>query len=111
MTITPELQEHVDRTVAEWPAPTPEQVHRVAELLYGRTVHIPMTPGPAEMDAHRKAEEAAREQERVRKLAEAMTACDICDVPLDRHHYAEDTALFDGHEWVAGRAEKVMARK
>jgi hypothetical protein len=42
-----------------------------------------------------------------KKLAESMTACDVCNLQPDVHHMQRARGM-DMHEWQPGRAEKLM---
>jgi hypothetical protein len=44
-----------------------------------------------------------------RKAALALTACDVCNLQPEAHSIRRAQHI-DMHEWVPGRAEKVMAR-
>lgn len=107
-----ELSEHVKRVVDEWPPLRPEQIDRIAVLLYGGRPHsAPTGPSPAMLEQQRRDAEAEAERNRVRKLAEQLTACDMCDVPLDKHRFAEMSSEIEAHEWVPGRANAILGSK
>jgi hypothetical protein len=102
---------HIDALLEDWPPLTPRQAKVVASLLYGEDIAKARHSEPTayEVEQRRKSQEREDALKSAKKLAEAMTACDVCDLQPDAHHYQKNYGM-GYHEWIPGRAEKVMSR-
>lgn len=106
-----EIDAYVTRVVAEAPPLTDEQRDRIAVLLRPaadghdprRALHIERA-----LEAERKAWEAKAKSEaslkEARRFAASLLLCDVCSIPPEGHYKK-------GHEWVPGRAERVLREK
>lgn len=105
------LSEYADRITSTWPPLTEAQQRVVAYNLYGID-HLGRTAGAGPSAYELKQREEANEREealkKARKAALAMTACDVCNLQPDAHHFSQRRGI-DSHEWTPGRAEKLMA--
>lgn len=103
------LDEYVARVVASFPPLSAEQIDRIAVLLRGGPIPKQnREPSAADIERRQKEAEAEKEHQRVRKLAESITACDVCSVPLDKHAFAESSSEIQSHKWQSGRADKIL---
>jgi hypothetical protein len=101
---------YIDSVLKDWPPMTSEQARKVAHLLYpDRFASRPTQPSAYELEQRRKENERAEALKKAKKAAEAMTACDVCDLQPEAHQYQKAYGAF--HEWVPGRAEKLLKRK
>lgn len=98
--------EAIARLVAEAPPLKPAQRDRIAVLMRGGE---PKTVDVAALEKARRESEAASRVAEQKRFAESLTACDVCDVPLAKHHFPARTA--DWHDWVSGRAERLMGAR
>jgi hypothetical protein len=72
--------------------------------------HVPYSgPSEYELEQRRKAQKREDALKKAQKAALALTACDVCNLQPEVHHIRRAQRI-DMHEWVPGRAEKVMAR-
>jgi len=104
--------EHIQKLLADWPPLTLDQAHKLRVLLYPNHKHPAADRGPTphEIEPRRKQREREDALAAAKKLAESLTACDVCDIQPEQHYYAQRGAI-DMHEWQPGRAEKIMKGK
>jgi hypothetical protein len=105
-----EVDESLRELVANWPPLTSEQKCKLRILLRGSAPSKPYAKTPAELEMERRAEELRAQMKAAEDMAAAMIACDVCDLPPVAHT-VQDRYYGGYHEWVPGRAEKLMARK
>jgi hypothetical protein len=103
---------YFDKILAGWPEPTEKQIRTMHHLLgpTGGSGPAPYT-GPSEYELQQRQQAREREDalKKAQKAALALTACDVCNLQPEVHHIRRAQRI-DMHEWVPGRAEKVMAR-
>lgn len=103
---------HIKRIVAEAPPLSDAQLDYLAVLLrpviHGNKPLGPREPSAYELEQRRIEKERADGLRAAMKAAEALTACDICDLQPDAHTYQNATASY--HEWEPGRAARVMGK-
>lgn len=101
---------YIEDLIKDWPPPTEKQTKLIIGLLYGSSPRKPQGPSQWDLERQRKERELAEALSKARKAAAAMTACDVCNLQPDEHEYANRYSI-DSHEWVPGRAERLLAQK
>lgn len=103
---------YIARVVAEAPPLTAAQIDGLALLLRPETAAArgPRQPSAYELEERRKEQERQAALHAAKKLAESLTECDACNLQPIAHSMNQLRA-FGFHEWVPGRAEKVMAER
>jgi hypothetical protein len=105
---TETIEEYAKRIVADWPLPSQAQIDKISILLRGEDYHPgPRVPSAYELEQQRKVQERADALKAAQKLAEEMTACDVCNLQPNVHYIRRGMGI-DSHEWTPGRAEKIM---
>jgi hypothetical protein len=100
---------HIASLLTDWPEPSPHQRRTIAHLLYGDPAPGSAGPSEYEIEQNRKAAERDQALRQARKAAEAMTACDVCNLQPDAHSIRRAQGI-DMHEWTPGRADKLMKK-
>jgi hypothetical protein len=101
---------YFEAILVDWPEPTDAQRKFIEYQLSGGVGPAPSTgPSSYELEQRRKAQEREDALKEARKAAMALTACDVCNLQPEVHEIRRAQRI-DMHEWVPGRAEKVMAR-
>ena len=98
--------------VATWPPLTEEQQRVIAYNLYGIGHNgRKIGTGPSEYELKQRKEAYERDEalKKAKKAAEAMTACDVCNLQPEAHRIRQANSV-DMHQWQPGRAEKLMKR-
>lgn len=107
-----ERHQYIFGILADWPEPTEQQARTIQYLLgpNGGVGPAPRTgPSEYELEQRRKDQEREDALKEARNAALALTACDVCNLQPEVHHIRKAQRI-DMHDWVPGRAEKVMNR-
>jgi hypothetical protein len=104
-----ERQRYLGELLAEWPEPTAKQENLIDRLVFNVGPAPAAGPSEYELEQRRKAQAREDALKEARTAALALTACDVCNLQPEVHHIRRAQRI-DMHEWVPGRAEKVMAR-
>ena len=96
-----QLAAYIKRKVDAWPPLTDDQRDRIAILLRPAGSRLYATPAP-DLAAIKEEQRVAQALADAKSLSAAVIACDVCDLPPAAH------GLKFGHDWVPGRAEKIM---
>lgn len=104
-----ELRAHEKAVAAAWKPLSRDQLDRVAMIFRGGA--IPSMPSPQEVEQREQRAQAEREQRAAEAYAESLTECDVCNIPLSKHDHAARNSYGKFHNWVPGRAEKVIRGK
>lgn len=102
---------YISSILAAWPPLTPQQQNAIGSLLGAGEGATVISAGPSEWEMAKWKELAEREDaiKAAKKLAESMTACDVCNLQPEVHHMRRGLGI-SMHEWQPGRAEKLMAK-
>jgi len=103
--------EYIARIVAGFPPPSAAQLDKVWALLGlgGSADRGPREPSAYELEQRRKENERLDALKKAKKAAEAMTACDVCNLQPEVHGIRRSMGA-DMHDWQPGRAEKLLKR-
>jgi len=89
-----QLQEHIRRVAAEWPTPTPAQIHRVTTLLYPGLRTVAPEPSADERAAQQVIKNA---EQAVKKAHEAfrndLEGCHGCGLSKKVHGYQKGNGM------------------
>jgi hypothetical protein len=101
-------RDHIDRIVAEAPPISDERLDQIAVLLRPNHVLTNRGPSPAQLERERQEAERQAAFKEASRMAATLMACDACDQPPEAHGFQNRLTL-GFHEWVPGRAAKIMA--
>lgn len=104
-----EVDEHMRDLIATWPPLTSDQKTKLRIILRGSAPPKPYAKTAIELEMERRAEAQRAQVKAAEDLAAAMIACDVCDLPPVAHT-VQDRYYGGYHEWVPGRAEKIMKK-
>lgn len=104
--------DYIKKILDDWPPLTSAQIDLISVIMYPGMVGRsgPRGPSAYELERRREAQEREDALKAARKLAESMTACDVCDLQPDAHRFMERRGI-DSHEWMPGRAQKILDGK
>lgn len=105
-----DIQAWARKKAEEMPPLTEEQIAKVSRILYGGVVdRAPREPSAYELEQRRKAQEQADALKEAERIAASMLACDVCDLPPVAHRMQQEYSAGVGfHEWVPGRAQRIL---
>ena len=99
---------YIARAIAEAPPISDEVIDRLAVMLNPRS-RVDSGPSASVLEERRKWQEREDAMKAAKKLAESLTACDVCDLQPDAHTFQKSHGA-GYHDWEPGRAARVMAK-
>lgn len=108
--LTADIAAFVERELRKAPPLQPWQLGVIARALRGDIVHdIPTPPSEHELEQRRKVETQAAAIKEAERMAAKIMACDACNLSPDAHRYQKNYGGVGFHEWVPGRAQRILA--